>query len=265
MVLVHQSFVGDIIGEGGWRWLRRNSEAYLLLLLIPLFWELFAPRADPVDPVALRAERPASWKPLAVGWFVAMGLFALVLQNSSISEALNLPPSIITFAEAFIASGVVTAYLAWSRGLFGDNPSGAPVVSVAARAGYYVTVALLTLLFHQSFASDIFGSTFATWWTQNAEAYGAMLVVPLWFDFVAGKPWPKSLILTAGWIVLLMFIPFVLGSTFVDVDLATTSTWDDFSIWIGRTTEAFLAAIVIGLYFWVWRRLPRMPWSAKAE
>jgi hypothetical protein len=120
---------------------------------------------------------------------------------------------------------------------------------------------LVTLLFHRSFAADLFGSSFAEWWTLNAEAWAAMLLIPLWFDVVARKPWPKSAYWMAAWAAMLVLVPFVISSQlFGDHTVGVSSTMQFFR-WASRTTEAFVAALIAGLYFAVWRYLPRLPWS----
>jgi hypothetical protein len=260
ITLVHQSAVADIVGNGPAGWLRRNGEAYLLAILIPLFWELFVSKTDPYRPTDAVAGRSAPSLQQFGAWIGAMLVLTVILQNSAIAGAFGLPTSITTYGEAFLATAVVSIYLAWSRGLLQEAATGAPVVSGIARAGYYLAVGGLTALFHQSFVADGLPASFVEWWTLNAEAYGAMLVVPLWFDIVAGRPWPKAAWAAALWVAILALIPGVFGAGEGETALIG-SGMADLSTWIGRTTEAFIAALVIGFYFMVWRRLPAMPWD----
>ncbi|MFT7475861.1 MAG: hypothetical protein ACI81L_002804 [Verrucomicrobiales bacterium] len=264
IVLVHQSVLAELIGSGNASWLRRNNEAYVLAALVPMFWELFALTVDPRSPTAELTERRPMWRRSVFVWFLVMILATITLQTETIFGALGLPNTITTYGEAFFATAVITAYLAWSRGLFRPTFTGAPVVGPWARASFYATIALLTMLLHQAFFAERFGSSFVDWWTLNAEAYGAMLLVPLWFDVVAGKPWPKSGYWTLAWMAMLITVPYVVSSQiFGDHGVADSATMQ-FIRWVGRTTEAFIAALVVGLYFAVWRNLPRPPGSKRA-
>lgn len=252
-VVVHQSFFASWVGGAVTDFLRRNSEAYALMVLVPAYWDLFAPQGDPrrrglVAPWGSRPNDLAG----QVAWFGFLGVGVVLLQTG-IPEALgvDLPQAVITLGEAFVAAIVISLYLGWSRGLgtwAKTWAEGQPMVSPWARTIYYVLVLGLTVAIYQSWFFDLFGKTAVDWLQVNAEAYAAALVIPLYFDLVAASRRP---IVRIVWYVGLLVAPVAIQSGALDPLLGAALVG-----WLERTTEVFLAAFVISGYFDV----VRSPW-----
>lgn len=239
-VVVHQGFFAATAGEALTDFLRRNSEAYAMAVLIPAYWDLFAWRGDPEGRSAGLVEQRAS----QVAWPVGMLVVATILQNSALSGALGLPQSVITLGEAFVAALVIGLYQGWSRGLLPGAASpreGQPVVGARGRAWYYLGIALATLLFHQQFLVSLIGARAVQWLEINEEAYAAMLLLPVFFDVISPSKRRRWL-----WFALLVVVPVGVASGRLDL-LGSVAEW------LSRTTEAFLAAIAVSIYFLWWR------------
>ncbi len=262
--------VDSIAGPSVAAWLDRNSEAWVIALLIPLQWEIFASRLDPHVPVAEASLRFRSRWPITV-WLCVMLAATIVLQSDSLASTVGIPNRFVTWGEAFLATAVVTLYLAWSRGYLGAGVSssagpsarhpthrgGAPVKDAKSRAVFYLALVL--------YAVAVYSDLDVGWLRQNAEAHAAMLVVPLWFDLVAPHRWPVSLAAHAGWLAFLLAVPLVASSEVFERGVFVGSALESASIWLGRTTEAYFAGALISVYFWLWRRpAPPHPPDRKA-
>ena len=255
MVVVTGSGAATILlGDSLGGWVGRNSEAWVLALLVPLHWELLVPDFDPnaPDPGAT----PRFGGAIApVGTVVAMLGLALVLEIDAAAAALGLGPAIVTWAEAFLASAVIAAYLAWSRGYlgFGSSPrGGSAVVGFSRRVILYLVLTGYGLAVLFDFQIG--------WVRDNAEAHWAILAAALWFDLIAGRRGRRGAVIAAMWFVGLLAIPLISSSEVFEQGVFDGTIFDNASVWLGRTTEANIAAALVSIYFWVrsgWVRLPR--------
>jgi hypothetical protein len=232
----HQGFVADLLGPEASDFLRRNSEAYVLMLLVPAYWD-FVRLSEPPPPTDSETLRWA-------GWYATLVAAVVVLQTDMVG-AVDLPQSLVTLGEAFVAATVVSLYLDWSRGGFPGRWWGrAP--RPRHRVWYYAACAGFTVLVYQGFVRDVIGGDAVEWLQVNAEAYAAVLLVPAYFDVVRPtvtrfrRPWWT---IRAAWYGVLLAFPL-----FIQTSAAESLLGEALAGWFGQTTEAFLAAIVISLY-----------------
>jgi hypothetical protein len=243
-LVVHQHVTAALLGGGLVALLRRNSEAYVLMLL-PIYWELFCREADPDG----GGETATVGGRTAFGgqaiWFAALLIIALLLQaNVSWGVRDSLPQSIVTLGEAFVAMLAVTIYLGWSRGIIGRRArrvTGSAVVSIQWRAVYYVVVVAVAILAEQSWVAGNVWPELATWLQTNSEAYAAMVLIPAYFDVIAST---ESTRLRALWYGGLLAMPFLVQAG-LHLGLPPRSWF----VWLETTTEAFIAAFVVSAYF----------------
>jgi|GEM_PF-5958790 len=248
VVLVHQRFVATLLGTELTSVLRRNNEAYLMLLIIPAYWDVFAAPADP-DGAGATAPVDGRWVGQAT-WFGGVVLAAVALQSGLLEEAgIVLAPAIATLGEAFVAAVVICGYLGWSRAILpgrsGHAVTGAAVVPAATRAVYYAAVVLVAVAAQQSWVADLLGGPVVDWLKVNVEAYAAMLLVPLYYDVVAPsrQRWVRP-----AWYAFLVAAPVAVQGRLLDGIVA-----DPLLAWLGRTTEAFIATFVVSAYIDWWR------------
>lgn len=236
-VVVHLGFVGDLLGSGATEFVRRQSEAYAIVVLVIGFWELFARRGHPGN-VATRDHPIATSMLWFSCWFGALIITSLLLPRD-----IGLPQSIATLKEAFAAALVISAYLSWSHSFSpGDThwALGAPVRSAAARVSYYAAIAALVLVSAVGLPDTVIGASYSDFIEQHSEAVGAVILIPLYFDVVARASGQRTLIV---WLGLIVGVPLAVQlDVWPDVADSTVE-------WGARMTEAFLAALAISLYF----------------
>ncbi|MCP5028359.1 MAG: hypothetical protein GY929_18945 [Actinomycetia bacterium] len=240
-VIIHQPIARDLLGGSAVRFLRRQSEAYALLVLVPAYWDLFAPRADPRSRSAAMSRTPTSARPQLL-WFGALLAASVLLGAGSF-----LPQSLITMKEAVVAALVITAYLGWSRGLLPWSTrwaQGGALVGSRVQVVYYVAVVVVAVLSYQSFTADIIGDPVSTWLRDNSEAWVALVTIPLYFDVIAQRREPN--------IHLAWYLALGAAALAIQAD-AWPGAFDSFIAWGQQTTEAWIAAIVIAGYFDFWR------------
>lgn len=233
----HPAAVVDAIGDGPAAFLRRQSEGYIMIALIVGFWAWLAPHGHPSASDTVVPRDPVT---AAVGWF---GWFVVLAVATVLMSATDVfPNAIVTLKEATVGVIVVTWYLSWSRGLGPDHKTwanGAPVKNVANRVSYYsVMVALIVFTYGGAF--DVLGDGVGVWFRENSEAFGAVLLIPMYFDLVAPRRSVLSRVLWYGGIVLLLGIAQISG--FPDSIQPIAS-------WLNEVTEGFIAAIAISLFF----------------
>ena len=139
---------------------------------------------------------------------------------STLPADLGLPQSIITLREAVLGLLVISAYLGWSRSILPSRLhmiDGRPTVSRNARIAYYAAVVILAVVVTDLSYFDLIVPRKA-WWTRVA-----------WYGFLVATP----ILVQGGFLDAVL--PFGLRD------------------WIGRATEAFIAAFVISAYFDFWR------------
>jgi hypothetical protein len=246
-IAVHQDWVATIIGDGFGSLLRRNSEAYVMMLILPAYWDLFAPSVDPDGHGATATIGPRMLPHGA--WFAGLALAAIVLQ-SHVPGALgvDLAQALVTLGEAFVAGIVICLYLGWSRAIL-PGPShvitGAAVRPAGARAVFYVAVLGLAVAVQQSWFAMVAGDDLTGWFQVNIEAYAAMLLVPAYYDLVAPsrRRWVRP-----AWYVCLVATPLLVQGGLLDGIVP-----ESLLAWLGRTTEAFVAAFAISAYVDLWR------------
>ena len=225
----------------------------MLALLVPLHWELLVPDFDPNAPDPGATPRFGGAM-AAVGTVMALLGVAVVLEIDAAAAALGLGPSIVTWAEAFLAAAAIAAYLAWSRGYLGFGPlprGGAAVVGFSGRLILYLLLAGYGLAVLFDFQIG--------WIRDNAEAHWAILAGALWFDLIAARRGSRGAAIAAMWFVGLLAIPLISSSEVFEQGVFDGTIFDNASVWLGRTTEANIAAALVSIYFWVrsgWVRLP---------
>lgn len=240
--LAHTTIPEAIAGPGAADLLRRNSEAYAMALLIPLFWDLHAPGLEPASP---RERLGGANCGRAAGWF-ALTLLAMVALQSTVlpTLGLGLPQAVVTLGEAFTATLVVSGYLTWSRSIVSCHATsidGGATVSVAGRLAYYGIVVLTAVMVEQAQAVTVLGETVTGWIRLQSEAFTAMLLVPLYFDAVAARRSPRVRVV---WYFALVAIPLLIQG-----GPLTGIMPESLRFWIGTTTEAFIATMLISAYF----------------
>lgn len=247
-IMVHQAFAASLLGAGAADVFRRNSEAYALMVLVPGAWDLLARQGDPRRPPGMWGSRdPLLGRQTA--WYTFL-VFGIVVLQTGVPEAagIDLPQSVITLGEAFVAAAVISLYHGWSRGFAPWSRAwgfGSPMVSVQARSGYYLAVVVFTVIVYQSWFLNLAGATAVDWLQVNAEAFAAALIIPAYFDLVAAATRPAVRLV---WYPALVAAPLAIQGGVLDPVLG-----DALVGWLERTTEAFIAAFVVSAYFDVWR------------
>jgi hypothetical protein len=245
-IAVHQGAVESLHPELA-SLLRRNNEGYALMLL-PAYWDLFAGTTDPRGTAGRRPADPP-WGGQVL-WFSVLASLALLLPSRFLGALPRLSQSIVTLREAVVALLLVSAYLGWSRGIGSwhrEEIDGTPVVSRAARSTYYVSVAVVAFAVDAGWVRAA-AAWLGTWLEPNIEAFAAMLLIPAYFDLVAPS---RSLALRFAWLAILVAVPVL-----VYLDVLDGIVWPGLLDWTSRSTEAFLAALVISVYFGWWRDAP---------
>lgn len=234
--------LGSLVGAGGADLVRRNSEAFVMMLL-PLFWELFAPtaRLDGTGVVS-RPRHGAGQLAWILGW---VGTAAILQAVSLDALDLSLDQRLVTLGEGILTVGVLSAYLAVTRSLLPRTAparGGAPTTSAAARATLAGVVVVVVLTAYQPAGRDLLPAGLVSWIQLNVEAVAGVLLIGFHLDVVG--PRPGARILRLGWYGLLVGIPLLVQVGALDGVLP-------FGLldWIGRGTEAFLAALFVSVWF----------------
>ena len=234
---IHLDLVESTLGGDGARFLRRQSEGYAIIFLVPLFWMIFAFGGHPRARSELVAREKTNMAVFTL-WFAALITLSIVLALD-----LDLPNQVVTLKEALAAAVVISLYLAWSRGFLPRNEvwaRGGPTVGPAPRLGYYVLVAVVTIVTYTALPERMFGESAAIWLEENSEAFGATVLVPLYFDlFSEKKETGKRLV----WYAFLIAVPLIVRA---DVQ---PQAFDTFVGWLSQLTEAFIAALGVSIFF----------------
>lgn len=237
-ILVVQSLVASLAGESVAALLRRNSEAYALMFLIPAYWE------------AIHVDRHGGRTSINKFYLWTGVLFTLsfVLQSDL---GKNIPAGFKTLSEAFAAALLLSLYFAWSRSRAPFSRGLDPYADERKfRIVYYAVVGTIALIATFRFSRDLFGDTISRLLRLNGETFGAMLIIPLYFDFVRDFVRSKSPQTTNyrwAWFALL------LGATIITrnlgaIDDADAGLFNQMAKVTGGA-EPFLATIVISAYF----------------
>ena len=243
-ILVHQHIAVSLFGSGVMDEFRRNSEAYALMIL-PVYWDLFAGSTEPDGTGGTQSIGP-SWVGQGA-WFILMAAITFFLP-STLPADLGLPQSIITLREAVLGLLVISAYLGWSRSILPSRLhmiDGRPTVSRNARIAYYAAVVILAVVVNLGWVGRVAGDTVGDWLQADIEAFAAIVLIPLYFDLIVPR---KAWWTRVAWYGFLVATPILVQGGFLDAVLP-------FGLrdWIGRATEAFIAAFVISAYFDFWR------------
>jgi hypothetical protein len=243
--MVHQGITLSLLGSEAAGLLRRNSEAYALMMM-PAYWDLFAGATAP-DGNGGRQLIGPSW--LGQGtWFLVLGTITFMLPSSLPADlGFPLPQSIITLREAPLGILVITAYLGWTRSILPSRRhtiDGLATASRIARMSYYTAVLFVAVVVDLGVVRRTTGSTIGGWMETNIEAYAAMILIPSYFDLVARSGVLRRII----WYLFLLAVPFLVQSGVLD-GVVPKGLLD----WVARATEGFVAALVVSAYFDVWR------------
>ncbi len=248
-VLAHQQFAIDVPGDSLSEFLRRNSEALALMVLIPVYWDFVVCATPPGKSSGSRR----------IVWYGFLITGVAVLQFGELRSGLGLvlPDSFITLGESFVAAFVISVYFEWSR-----DARGVRRRSRLAISAYYLAVVAATILASQLFVRTLVGEPTAEWLSVNAEAFVAMALIPFYFDFVAAVfscqgTMPR--VRRSDWVNRGFWYGFlIVFPLFIQTDLAGVVLGNALAGWMTQTTEAFIAALGVSLYFDFVR-----PWSRR--
>lgn len=235
-IVTQLEFVSDVFGSGITEFVRRQSEAYAMVVLIIGFWELFAADGHPAS--LDQPEHPVSTSRIwYYAWFTILAVAAILL-----TQDVGLPQNIVTLKEAFPAAIVVTGYLGWSRSFLPRDTlwaRGAPARSGQSRVTYYAVAVLVAFVGIIGLPDAFFGDSLNELFEEHAETLGAIVLVPLYFGVFARTNRRSRAI----WIGFLAGVPFLIQlNRFPDFLDATVE-------WTARITESFLAALMVTIYF----------------
>lgn len=252
-VVVHLEATSGLLGSGIADLLTRNSEAYALMILIPLFWDLFVPNTDPRQ--SYRATSRHGLGTLTL-WFGALLLAIVVLSLGTLPLlGIDLPQSLITLGEAPTGAVIVSGYLVWSRSMISHRRTGRHREAThSPRLGaivYYLAVMTVAAAVQQPAIIGTPDQGLGGWLSLQNEAFAAAVLIPLYFDLIAGS---RSRSVRFGWYAALVAIP-----VFFQTGLAHNVVPEGLRYWIETTTEAYIAAFGVSFYFDVWRPR-RRPW-----
>ena len=243
-VLAHTGVPAALAGDGIGDLLRRNSEAYLMILLVPLYWDLHASLCHPDGLTTCDPKRRLRHQ----FWYFGALVAGVVLTETGVPETLGweVPDAINTLGEAFVAALVVGAYVGVTHGIMPPLAprNGAPAVSVRVRVGAIAAAVLGTALLYQDAVRSWLGQDAVAWLHVNAESYAAIIVLMVYFGFVAQQRQPVRSV----WYVALLAVPFGVQAAGAEGALLG---------WLERTTEGFIAAAVVAIYFDLLRPIGR--------
>lgn len=233
----YPSAVSDVVGDGPTALLRRQSEGYVMIALLLGFWAWLAPSGHPSSPGTVIPRNPITSTARWFGWFGALIVATLLMSATDM-----LPNALVTLKEAAVGVIVVSWYLSWSRGLGPGSETwanGASVQNVATRVSYY-SVMVAVIIFTYVGVFDVLGDDVSTWFRENSEAFGAVLLIPMYFDLVAPRRSVLSRVLWYGGIVVLLILAQISGYP---------DAIQPYAGWLNEMTEAFIAAIAISAFF----------------
>lgn len=235
-VVVHQAFFASIFGEDIADFFRRNSEAYVLMILVPAYWDRFGLRIRFASSDHLRHLQVRPGLVQQAGWIGGAALVGILLQVDAFTEGLGVPQSLVTLSEGFLAAAIVALWLGWTRRLFVERRGRKGVGAPRPRPMYYLVVFAFAVIAHQNWAFS--GLTDVA--TDNIETVAAALVLPAYFDWV----YDRSLLRLLVWTGLMVVVPVLSQPGVLDGGPIGSLTG-----WLVRGTEAFLAGLVIAWYY----------------
>ncbi len=263
-VVVHQDWLMvDLVGEENSIWLWKANEAYVVAIVVPLFWDFVATRRRKDGTIVARSTEDVGDRIVRrVVWYGGL-ILILACMEGPMFEAIfgdRLPQRVLTLRDVFTGLLVLSIYFDWSRGFW--RSSGPRLVSGWARLGFWVAVLLANIAIYQDPVKDLLGAGNASTLDFHAEAFAVCLFVPLYFDIilpltrgdallaVRGAPGvPRRGLVLGVWIVLMAFLLWIgQGRAF---------EWSPnaFGQWFVRSPEPPMAAIAFTFYFEVIRRL----------
>jgi hypothetical protein len=267
LLLVYQQFFAEAIGVAASTWFWKANEVYVIAIAVPLFWDLVATVRRPggvIDYVDTATDTPG---PLVrrVAWYGALGLL-LVMSIGPLFETLfgnPLPQRIITLRDCLLGLVALSIYFDWSRGFWRTLNNGAPrLVSATARAIVLTLAVAINVLIYQQPVKDLLGSRVAEALDFQAEAFGVILLVPIYFDVVIPLTKGDPLRAVAGpreaphrHVVLAAWVALMAGLAYVGQGAARDWFDNAFGQWFVRSAEAPIAAIVFTAYFEMIRSL----------
>lgn len=202
--------------------IRRNNEGFAFAGLAIMAMSLLQVRSRPL--------RVAWWMFLTVAFAVTEG-----------GGAFGLPQWFTTLNEAVLGAIVLTVYLSFSD-------------RARIRRWFYLSLALVVLLGELP-VPGWYGSPAALWIVDHAEAWGFGLLTALYVDFI--RPWPfeegrvTSPLRQMGWYLGLVVVPIAvsaLNEHGVD-SVAAVGPYESALVWLQRIMEAFVAALILSVFF----------------
>jgi len=220
--------LADVVPGGLLIQAQRNNEALFFVALV----------------IALLPAWGRSSIPLSRLGLVAMAVVFVVFD--AIGPSTDLPIWVITLNEALLGAVVLLAYLVFSGA---DRP---------ARAKWFYAGLLLVVLAGELPIAGWEDGPAAMWIVDHAEGWGFALLAALYLDFV--RPWRFEGTVTSGplgrsiWYLGLLVVPLLfsaLNENGVDSN-AAAGPYESTLVWVQRITEAFVAAVLLTLYY-AWR------------
>lgn len=240
-IVVHQRFFRTAFGEDVADLFRRNSEAYVLMVLVPAYWDRFGLRIGFPSGIGLRHVRVRSGRAQQIGWIVSAAVLGILLQIGAITDGVGIPQSVVTLSEGFLAAAIVAVYLGWTRRLFIESGDGRGTEDGGPQPFYYLVILVVTVIAHRGWPA---GAGLADVATANVEAVGAALVLPAFFDVIYERGFSRLML----WSAFMVVVPVLSQPGVFDEGAIGSLTG-----WLVRATEAFLAGLVIAWYYYVVR------------
>lgn len=214
-----------VVPEGLLIQAQRNNEAFFFVALV----------------IALLPAWGRASIPLSRLGVAAMAAFFVVFD--AIGPSTGLPIWVITLNESLLGAVVLFAYLVFSGY---RRPQTAK--------WFYLVLAAVVLAGELPIPG--WGDSAPAWWIVNhAEGWGFALLAAIYLDFV--RPWPFERDKTAGvvgrgfWYVGIVVTPLLfsaLNEHGVD-STAAVGPYESTLVWVQRITEAFVAAVLITVYY----------------
>jgi hypothetical protein len=192
----------------------RNSEGFAAVFLVTVGLQYL--RVD------LHTGRGSAW---------AMVMLAGLIITGPLRDDVGLSDSIATLQESFAAAAVLTFYFMRPPGWI-DHGHHRGAVTLYVIGGILFVIG----------AFDAGGRLI----TDHAETLALVLLLAAYLDYVVGRLLTSRVI----WFVAMAAIPVaytVLNSHGNDVS-AATNLWETSLVWLQRTTEAFVAVLLLQLY-----------------
>ena len=270
LVAVYQPFLADLVGTDVAEWMLKANEAYLIAIVVPLFWDFVATSRTSGE-ITLVSRSTPGLGPVArrAIWYGAF-VVTLLLFVGPLVETLTgsrLPQRIVTLRDAVVGLFGISLYFDWSRGLWrsmrGDEPR---MVSGRARVIFLGLILAANIAIFLDPVGDLLGDRITDFLDFQAEGFAVMFCVPLYFDVVLRLTGRDPLRAITGRVnrfgasVLLSWIAAMAFFVWFGQGAAVDVFDNSFGQWFVRSAEPPLAAIIFTAYFELARRRRGTDW-----